>query len=78
MSDPSTDIAKVLVSEEEIRRRVSELAAEVEADFAGRDLVVVLVLPSVPRDRLSVPDIRQVPRQLRRGQRRPNAKRDWC
>ena len=44
MSDPSADIARVLVSEEEIRRRVSELAAEVEADFAGRDLVVVGLL----------------------------------
>ena len=44
MSDPSADIAKVLISEEEIRRRVGELAAQVQSDFAGRDLVVVGLL----------------------------------
>ena len=44
MSDPSTDIAKVLVSEKEIRRRVGELAAQVQSDFAGCDLVVVGLL----------------------------------
>ena len=36
MSDPSADIAKVLISEEEIRRRVAELAAQVQSDFAGQ------------------------------------------
>ena len=44
MSDPSTDIAKVLVSEEEIRQRVGELAAQVQSDFNGCDLVVVGLL----------------------------------
>ena len=44
MSDPSADIAKVLISEEEIRRRVGELAAQVQSDFAGRDLIVVGLL----------------------------------
>ncbi|MBC8243698.1 MAG: hypoxanthine phosphoribosyltransferase [Verrucomicrobia bacterium] len=44
MSDPAADIARVLVSEEEIRRRVSELAEQVQTDFAGRDLVVVGLL----------------------------------
>lgn len=44
MSDPSADIDKVLISEEEIRRRVGELAAQVQSDFAGRDLVVVGLL----------------------------------
>ena len=44
MSDPSADIDKVLISEEEIRRRVGELASQVESDFAGRDLVVVGLL----------------------------------
>ena len=44
MSDPSADIAKVLISEEEIRRRIGELAARVQSDFAGRDLVVVGLL----------------------------------
>ena len=44
MSDPSADIAKVLVSEEEIRQRVGELAVQVQSDFAGCDLVVVGLL----------------------------------
>ena len=44
MSEPSADIDKVLISEEEIRRRVGELASQVESDFAGRDLVVVGLL----------------------------------
>ena len=44
MSDPSADIATVLISEEEIRRRVGELAAQVQSDFDGRDLVVVGLL----------------------------------
>ena len=44
MSDLSADIDKVLVSEKEIRRRVGELAAQVQSDFPGRDLVVVGLL----------------------------------
>ena len=44
MSDPNADIARVLVSEEEIRQRVGEVAAQVQADFAGGDLVVVGLL----------------------------------
>ena len=44
MSDPNADIARVLVSEEEIRRRIGELAAQVQSDFAGRDLVVIGLL----------------------------------
>ncbi len=44
MSDPNADIPKVLVSEREIQRRVRELAARVQSDFAGRDLVVVGLL----------------------------------
>jgi hypoxanthine phosphoribosyltransferase len=44
MSDLSADIDKVLISEKEIRRRVGELAAQVQSDFPGRDLVVVGLL----------------------------------
>ena len=44
MSEPSADIVQVLVSQEEIRRRVGELATEMQSDFAGRDLVVVGLL----------------------------------
>ncbi|HQG13910.1 MAG TPA: phosphoribosyltransferase family protein, partial [bacterium] len=34
----------ILVSEEEIKRRIGEIAAAVDRDFAGDDLVVVGVL----------------------------------
>ncbi|HJO53272.1 MAG TPA: hypoxanthine phosphoribosyltransferase [Verrucomicrobiota bacterium] len=44
MSDLSADIDNVLISEKEIRRRVGELAAQVQSDFPGRDLVVVGLL----------------------------------
>ncbi len=44
MSDLSADIDKVLISEKEIGRRVGELAAQVQSDFPGRDLVVVGLL----------------------------------
>ena len=38
------DITEVLLSEEQIRQRVSELGAEISADYAGEDVVVVSVL----------------------------------
>jgi hypoxanthine phosphoribosyltransferase len=45
MSAP-TDLAVtgVLLSEDQIRRRIRELSAEVDADYAGRDLVLLGVL----------------------------------
>jgi hypoxanthine phosphoribosyltransferase len=42
--DVSSDIAKVLVSAEEIAVRTGELAAQIDADYAGRDLLLVGVL----------------------------------
>src|SRR4029077_20328947 len=42
MSDPR--IGETLVSQEELRRRVAELGAEVSRDYAGRDLFMVGVL----------------------------------
>jgi hypoxanthine phosphoribosyltransferase len=42
--DMRGDIAKVLVSAEEIAARTAELAAEIDADYAGRDLLLVGVL----------------------------------
>ncbi|SNT64860.1 hypoxanthine phosphoribosyltransferase [Asanoa hainanensis] len=38
------DVAEVLATEDEIAARVSELAARIEADYAGRDLLLVGVL----------------------------------
>ncbi len=38
------EIEKVLISEMEIERRVTELALEIEKEFVGRDLVIVALL----------------------------------
>ena len=38
------EIAGVLISERQIARRVGELSAQIERDFAGRELVVVSLL----------------------------------
>ena len=42
MSDPN--IGEVLVSEGDLQRRVAELAAEINRDYANRDLVMIGVL----------------------------------
>ena len=39
-----SSIGEVLVAEDALKRRVTELAAEVSADYAGRDLILVGVL----------------------------------
>jgi hypoxanthine phosphoribosyltransferase len=39
-----TDLAKVLLTEAQIRGRLTELAAEIERDYEGRDLLLVGVL----------------------------------
>jgi len=39
-----SEIERVLISEKQIARRVGELAAEIERDFTGRELVVVSLL----------------------------------
>jgi hypoxanthine phosphoribosyltransferase len=38
------DIEKVLISEEEIRSKLAELAAEIDRDYAGREILLVGVL----------------------------------
>jgi hypoxanthine phosphoribosyltransferase len=38
------DIATVLITEDQIKRRLGELAHDIEADYAGKDLLVVGVL----------------------------------
>ena len=38
------DILKVLVTEEDIQRRVRELSAQIERDYAGKDLLMVCIL----------------------------------
>ena len=39
-----SDIEKILLSEEQIRTRLAEMAADIDRDYAGRDLLLVGVL----------------------------------
>lgn len=43
-SDVADDLVEVLFTEEQIQARVAELAAEIERDYDGKDLVLVGVL----------------------------------
>ncbi|MBD7958360.1 hypoxanthine phosphoribosyltransferase [Microbacterium sp. Sa4CUA7] len=43
-ADISDQLSTVLVTEEEIQRKLAELAARVDADYAGKDLLLVGVL----------------------------------
>src|SRR5499425_2515598 len=38
------DLLEVLISPEELQARIAELAAQIDADYAGRDLLLVGVL----------------------------------
>ena len=47
MDDPHADgsqLGEILVSAEDLQRRVHELGAEISRDYAGRDLLLVCVL----------------------------------
>ena len=43
-ADVSSDLTEVLVTEEEIRAKLDEIAAQVDADYADEDLLLVGVL----------------------------------
>ena len=43
-NDMGADLEKVLVTEDQIRTRLGELAAQIDEDYAGRDLLLVGVL----------------------------------
>ena len=42
--DLGADLERILVDEESLNRRIAELAAQVDADYAGRELILVGVL----------------------------------
>ena len=42
--DMGTDLKEVLISEEQLAQRLAELAAQIDADYAGRELLLVGVL----------------------------------
>ena len=43
-TDVGSDLQKVLVSRDQIQSKISELAADIDRDYAGRDLLLVGVL----------------------------------
>ena len=43
-SDMQEDLSKVLLTEEEIRARLEQLAARIDADYEGKDPLLVGVL----------------------------------
>ena len=43
-TDVGADLKQVLISADQVRQRVGELAAEIDADYAGRELLLVGVL----------------------------------
>jgi hypoxanthine phosphoribosyltransferase len=43
-SDMGTDLDQILITEERLQRRIAELAAEIDADYADRELLLVGVL----------------------------------
>ena len=43
-SDVGTDLKEVLIPAGRLRERVAELAAQIDADYAGRELLIVGVL----------------------------------
>ena len=42
--DLGTDLEKVLITEEQIRTRLAEMAADIDRDYEGKDLLIVGVL----------------------------------
>ena len=44
MTKPEPTVGQILLSEDQIRGRLSELAADIDADYSGRDLVMLGVL----------------------------------
>ena len=50
INEMEKDVARVLISEEQIRQRVKEMGAQISEDYAGKD--VVLLCRSFPPDDL--------------------------
>ena len=42
--DARASVGEILISEEDLQKRITEIAAEVNADYAGRELLVIGVL----------------------------------
>ena len=44
LTDVETDLTEILITEEQIRSRIAELARQVESDYAGKDVLLIGVL----------------------------------
>ncbi|MFF9565135.1 hypoxanthine phosphoribosyltransferase [Leifsonia sp. NPDC014704] len=44
LTDVQNDLTEILITEEQIRSRIAELAREVEQDYAGKDVLLIGVL----------------------------------
>ena len=44
LTDVETDLTEILITEEQIRSRIAELARDVERDYAGKDVLLIGVL----------------------------------
>jgi hypoxanthine phosphoribosyltransferase len=44
LTDVQADLTEILITEEQIRSRIAELAREVERDYAGKDVLLIGVL----------------------------------
>lgn len=44
INEMEKDVARVLISEEQIRQRVNEMGAQISEDYAGKDVVLLCIL----------------------------------
>ena len=44
INEMEKDVARVLISEEQIRQRVNEMGAQISEDYAGKDVMCVLCI----------------------------------
>ena len=47
--DLGADLAKVLIPESDLQAKVRELAEQIDADYAGRDLLLVMIMADLAR-----------------------------
>jgi hypoxanthine phosphoribosyltransferase len=49
VSDVGGDLLDVLITQERLQARIAELAAQIDADYAGRELLLVMVMADLAR-----------------------------
>jgi hypoxanthine phosphoribosyltransferase len=64
MEKVANDITKIIVTEEQITKRVKEMAAEVDAKYAGKDVLLVGVLKGAVMFMADLSRAMQIPVQM--------------